>query len=236
MDRFNGRESSWSQTDNTTSDGWMNKSNFHDACLTHFNGYRELVKILIWIRAKPRLASEWIPGDTSKVADSLSRDTDLSDADLITLICVYIPLQLPHFDIRPLPTEISSLLTSLLQKLPAPKESPNRPIRSQLRLSSVANPMSARSTMTTIYSHLSREKNGGKSLSFRFRPSRWAIQAWQAQSKGASHKPRHPRRCGTDRHRHNDPGVDERSFYVEPRETSQTKKTHRGSTYRQRLN
>jgi hypothetical protein len=79
----------WSQTDSTTADGWMHKSSFHDASTAHFAGSRKLAKILI--RAKSRLASEWIPGDTNKVADSLSRDTDLSDTDLTTLLRLHVP-------------------------------------------------------------------------------------------------------------------------------------------------
>jgi hypothetical protein len=81
----------------------MNKSSFHDACLVHFTVSRNLAKILI--REISQLASEWIPGDTNKVADSISRDTDLSNADL-TVLRLHVPLQLlPNFEIKVLPTE-----------------------------------------------------------------------------------------------------------------------------------
>jgi hypothetical protein len=154
----------WSQTDSTTADGWMHKSSFNDANSAHYTGSRKLAKILI--RAKSRLASEWIPGDTNKVADSLSRDTDLSDADLTTVLRLHVPLQLPpNFEIRALPVEISSWLTSLLQKLPDPKQSPNRPVRSQLRLGSAGSLTSARSTSTTPFSHASPQKTDGTSSS-----------------------------------------------------------------------
>jgi hypothetical protein len=182
----------WSQTDSTTADGWMHKSSFDDACLAHFTGSRKMAKILI--RAKSRLISEWIPGDTNKVADSLSRDTNLSDADLTTLLRLHVPLQLPpNFAIKVLPAEISLWLTSLLQQLPDPKQSLNRPIRSQLQHGSVGNPTSAKSTSTMSSSHLSPEKIGGTSSSVSVPPfemgdfSMASAKDWfKAQSKTPS--------------------------------------------------
>jgi hypothetical protein len=74
----------WSQTDSTTADSGMHKSSFNDADSAHFTGSRKLAKMLI--RVKGSLVSEWIPGDTNKVADFLSGDTDLSDADLTPIL------------------------------------------------------------------------------------------------------------------------------------------------------
>jgi hypothetical protein len=113
----------WSQTDSATVDGWMNQSSLHDVCSAHFEGSRKLAQ-RSYPGEIPTRPSEWIPGDTSKVADSLYRETDLA-----TLLHLHIPLQPPpNFEIKALPAEISSWLTSLLQKLPALKQSPNRPI------------------------------------------------------------------------------------------------------------
>jgi hypothetical protein len=76
------------------------------------------------------------------------------------------------------------------------KQSPNRPIRSQLRLDSVGYPTSAISTMTGLLIFLPIRPVGGR---FLFRPSRLATSAWRAQSNGTEHDQRHLRRCGTDR-------------------------------------
>jgi hypothetical protein len=153
MDRFTGRESPrdllYLVSDRTTAYGWMNKSKFRDACPAHFIGSRKLVKILV--RAKSRLASGWIPGDTNKVVISVSLGISISPTPISqlffasTFICSF-----PQLRNQSTSGRISSWLISLLQKLPAPRRSPNRPIRSQLRLGSVGNPTSSRSTSTAF--------------------------------------------------------------------------------------
>ena len=63
--------------------------------------------------------SQWFPGKDNQVADALSRDDDRSDQELTNVLRLFVPNQLPsHFKIVPLPNEIVSWLTSLLQKLP----------------------------------------------------------------------------------------------------------------------
>jgi hypothetical protein len=53
------------------------------------------------------------------VADALSRDNDRSDEELTLIFRTHCPSQIPqHFEIQPLPNEIISWLTALLQKLP----------------------------------------------------------------------------------------------------------------------
>jgi hypothetical protein len=133
------------------------------------------------------------------LVDSLSRDTNLSDADLAPLLRLHNPLQLsPNFVIKVLPAEISSWPTSLLQKLPDPKQSPNRPIRSQLQHGSVGSPTYVRSTSTISSSHLFPEKIGGTSLSLYVPPfemgdfSMASAKGFKAQSKTPSaqwHRP-----------------------------------------------
>ena len=52
------------------------------------------------------------------VSDALPRDDDKSDNELINIFHSFTPSQIPdHFEIVPLPREISSWLISLLQRL-----------------------------------------------------------------------------------------------------------------------
>jgi hypothetical protein len=138
--------------------------------LAHFTGSRKLAKILI--RAKSRLASEWIPGETNKVANSFSRNTDLSDADLMTILRLHVPLQLPpKFKMKVLPAEISTWVTSLLH-LPDPKQSPAWfRWESYLRQIDIDDIFLGRRPV-------------GRPRRFLFRPSRWATSAWQTQRNG----------------------------------------------------
>jgi hypothetical protein len=53
------------------------------------------------------------------VSDALSRDYNRSDEELTEILRTFVPEQIPpHFEIVPLPNEISSWLISVLQKLP----------------------------------------------------------------------------------------------------------------------
>ena len=67
--------------------------------------------------------SQWFPGKDNEVADSLSRDMDLSDMELTSHILTNFPSQVPHsFNIVPLPNEIVSWMTSLLLTLPVKEQ------------------------------------------------------------------------------------------------------------------
>jgi hypothetical protein len=59
--------------------------------------------------------SQWFPGKKYNVADALSWDFDLSNAELTKTLHLHYPSQLPPV---PLPREIESWLTSLLLQLP----------------------------------------------------------------------------------------------------------------------
>jgi hypothetical protein len=118
-----------SQTDSTSADGWLRKSNF-DAllCPTQLIVARQLATLIL--QADCCLYSQWFPGSDNVVSDLLSRRFDLSDDALVTLICASAPSQVP-FGIRicPLPTEIVSWLTSLWPTLANSTESLNKPTR-----------------------------------------------------------------------------------------------------------
>jgi hypothetical protein len=65
--------------------------------------------------------SQWFPGTKNVVADSLSRDDDRTDKELTFIYKTFRPEpeQVPsHFKVVPVPNEIISWLTSVLQKLP----------------------------------------------------------------------------------------------------------------------
>ena len=67
--------------------------------------------------------SQWFPGDQNDVSDALSRDDDRDDEELTRVLRTFVPSQLPgHFEIVPLPNEISSWLISLLQRLPVKEQ------------------------------------------------------------------------------------------------------------------
>ena len=77
--------------------------------------------------------AQWFPGSMNDVSDALSKDDDRSDEELIKIFCTFTPTQIPdHFKIVPLPGEISSWLTSLLQRLPVKEQLRERHTRTKL--------------------------------------------------------------------------------------------------------
>jgi hypothetical protein len=112
-----------SMTDSTTSEGWARKTNFSELgsdpieATVRIEVARQHAMNLLTAGVKDY--SQWFPGSENQVADSLSRDDDRSDDDLINIFRNFCPEQVPdHFKIAPLPNEIVSWVTSLLQKLP----------------------------------------------------------------------------------------------------------------------
>ena len=106
-----------SGTDSTTAEGWLRKSNFvshgekdADAAVKLATAWK-LADMLI--ETNTMLHSQWFQGKRNPEADSLSRDTDLSDADLTKLLLSSPECQLPsNFRIAPLPNEIASWIVS----------------------------------------------------------------------------------------------------------------------------
>jgi len=112
-----------SMTDSTTAEGWMRKSNFVEpnkhpvqakTCVDAARKYAS-----IFMDADIKGYSQWFEGKRNNVVDALSRDWHLGDDKLTSLLHSHFPEQMPEsFRISPLPKEISSWLTSLLQQLP----------------------------------------------------------------------------------------------------------------------
>ena len=126
-----------SMVDSSTSEGWTHRSNFSETGEEPEQARvrREVARDHAWhvLEAGVKDYSQWFPGDENDVADSLSRDFHLSDAELTNLLTHIVPQQLPQdFTIVPLPNEIVSWLTSLLQKLPVKEQLHEAHTRSKL--------------------------------------------------------------------------------------------------------
>ena len=111
----------------TTAEGWLRKSNFvshgeKDADVAvKLATARKLADMLI--ETNTMLHSQWFQGKRNPEADSLSRDADLSDADLTKLLLSSPECQLPsNFRIAPLPNEITSWIVSQARTLPVRKQ------------------------------------------------------------------------------------------------------------------
>ena len=121
-------------TDSTTADHWLHRSNFREFYKDGEEQQRETVAQISSKRNAARkfaslimdssvvLFSQWFPGKLNVEADSLSRDTHLSENKLTSLLRSSPSCQLPPgFKIQPLPNEVSSWIFSLAQTLPVVK-------------------------------------------------------------------------------------------------------------------
>ncbi|MGH7974512.1 MAG: hypothetical protein ACREBR_03205, partial [bacterium] len=122
----------YSQTDSTSTAGWMTKSSFdehHQSAPMEVS--RHLARLLI--HSKSCLYSQWFAGKENNVSDSLSRDFHIPDADIAYLLLSAYPDQLPDgLTINQLPHEVDSWLTSLLRRQPESTQLPKPPTRSKL--------------------------------------------------------------------------------------------------------
>ena len=117
-------------TDSSTSAGWLCKTNFSESTDVDADPVQSSVRIetarlhtTLFLDTGIKEYSPWFPGRENNVADALSRNFDRSDDDLTQILRNTCPSQLPqHFQIVQLPNEISSWLTSLLQKLPVKEQ------------------------------------------------------------------------------------------------------------------
>jgi len=120
--------------DNTSAMAWLASANFDDVERpAHHEATRKIAEIMM--TAQATVHPHWIPGASNDIADILSRDFDIPDDVLTHLLPLLFPGQLPRsFTIAPLPNEISSWLTSLLQSLPEPTQSLKEHARSKVLL------------------------------------------------------------------------------------------------------
>jgi hypothetical protein len=163
-----------SQTDSSTSEGWAYKTNFDTDPFDadrHFNPEEPAVRSDVCRKfadlcLKNEIChnSQWFPGKANNVSDALSRDDDRSDTELTNLLYQHVPEQMPtHFNIVPLPNEIVSWLTSLLQRLTVKKQLRERHKRTKIGRSTdgscTPNPSDSATTSSSMASREQAESN-----------------------------------------------------------------------------
>ena len=147
IDVLNGRlhkdDCILSMTDSSTSEGWARKSNFDIDPMNpdaSFDPQEPKARAAVCRKFAEicldndlRHFSQWFPGKENDVSDALSRDDDRSDEELTSLLYSHVPSQMPsHFKIVPLPNEILSWLTALLQSLTVKKQLRERHKRTKI--------------------------------------------------------------------------------------------------------
>jgi len=140
-----------SQSDSTSASGWLRKSIFSgdEDSIIQMTTARHLASFIL--QSKSCLYSQWFPGRENSVADSLSRDFHLNDSILSKFILSSVPNQVPFgLEIKPLPSEISCWLTSMLQNLPEKEQWSKEPTQSSLWHGRDTNPTFSRSESATI--------------------------------------------------------------------------------------
>ena len=169
---INGRlkegDCSLSMTDSSTSEGWAKKTNFKEACE---DPIQATVRIEVARGHAMRLMdksikdySQWFAGKLNDLSDSLSRDDDRSDEELTNLYRELIPSQTPeHFEIVPLPKEISSWLTSLLQRLPVKEQLWGKHTRTKLRCGADGKSGATQSASSTTSSSMTSTAKANES-------------------------------------------------------------------------
>lgn len=135
-----------SQTDSTSTAGWMHRSNFGDDEPLQLRIARATASALM--DSNSMVYSQWIPGTANPIADSLSRDHHLPDKELTSALLLSFPSQMPRgFAIYPIPPELSSKMTLWLQALPRAKQTPKAPNRSKLLTGTSGSNTSTKSSL-----------------------------------------------------------------------------------------
>lgn len=119
--------------DSTSAMGWLRRANFRETGETDLDWLvkqmiaRQLARLLI--KYKLPLFKQWLKGKYNWVADSLTRDAYYLPADTHSLfLSIIAPQQIPNnFEIKPVPKEIASFITSILQLLPVQKQRLSQP-------------------------------------------------------------------------------------------------------------
>jgi hypothetical protein len=115
--------------DSTTAIGWLHKTQVkkHDMDEWDFQARTQVARKItqLMLDNNTCLYSQWFPGKANAVADSLSRDLDLTTNQLTTHLKTLFPTQHPtDFRISPLPAEITSFVSSILCSLKRRKQLP----------------------------------------------------------------------------------------------------------------
>jgi len=116
--------------DSTSGLGWLYGASFDDR---KQSVYQEMAREFTSevVEAEVVMYGQYLPELSNVVADSLSRDHHLDDGVLTNLLRFVCPSQLPHhFSIRRLPPEITSFISSKLERLPRRQPEPKTLTRS----------------------------------------------------------------------------------------------------------
>lgn len=139
-------------TDNSSALGWLYHSTFNPKTHIHHDKLARYLARLLF-KNEATIHPEHIPGKNNIIADSLSRDFQLNDADLTHLL-LSSPLSKsqmpPSFGIISLPKTTSSWIASQLESMP-PSSMVSRPIQmpSSLAASNDTSTSSTNVTSTT---------------------------------------------------------------------------------------
>ena len=156
-------------TDSTTAEGWLRKSNFSELgeskLLASVRIEAARMHATLFVSLGIKNYSQWFKGESNDVSDSLSRDDNRTDKELINIFHSSCPSQIPnHFEIVTLPNEIISWLTALLRKLPVNQQYREVHTQSKLWRGNVGARTTVVLEMTTSSSNLSQSINESESL------------------------------------------------------------------------
>ena len=125
--RLGPRDCSQLMSDSSNSEGWLRKSNAKEdgesptQSTVRLEVSRSDAKRIMENESKNY--SQRFPGWMNDISDALSQDDDRRDDELIKCFCSFTPLHIPdHFEIVPMPIEISSWMILLLQRLPVKEQ------------------------------------------------------------------------------------------------------------------
>jgi hypothetical protein len=154
-----------SQTDNTTAAGVLKKSNFAEENdeFVQLQTARKLATLVI--ESESCTYSQWFPGESNSISDSLSRDFHIDPDLLCCMLSLHFPTQVPFgLSLLPLPKEIVSWVTSLLQSQQQTEPWSKVPQRSNFALGSAFKATySQLVSKTTPFSMASIEDKGTRS-------------------------------------------------------------------------
>jgi hypothetical protein len=157
--------------DNTSAMGWMRRSNFREQDESSGDWFvkqqvaRKLADLVL--TSKTVLYTQWFKGESNVGTDSLSRDClYLSNKSHETLLKMYATPQVPGtLSVRPLPKEIVSFATSILQQLPVKRQRFVKPKPSELLLGVAGTLSSSPSGLESRFSSTECPSFNGTSLS-----------------------------------------------------------------------
>ncbi len=124
--------------------------------------------------------SQWFTGKLNNVSDALSRDWHHDNNELTSILCLHFPKQMPtYFEMSPLPSEISSWLILLLQRLPTNKQLQEEHTTTNLALGTDGRNIASQLDVETSSWTASPSKSEFSCLE----PLPWLLEADDSQTK-----------------------------------------------------